>query len=377
MRKSIFSIPDSRPKRFFCAAGCLLFLCVVLGAGWFLFGAGRAFAFGAASRLELGEKYLLEQNYQQAQIQFAAILETNPQTVEAYLGHGLASYALGDTATFEEDYQALLASAPEQSTAIQSWRDAVMNGVLLQNDYISSSGGTCSIRYTYNLYGQRVAAVKDFEDETLEDSTSQYTYNDQGQMIRLTVYSGAEQSESHHIDYLYDEAGNLVQATCTRADGTTSYVSSYSYNSDNLLQSMESSGSNAFVRSYSFDASGNCVEEVYESRTGNTSSDYTMKYTYLSGAAKCGFRINLYGEMEDPFYVVQSQTSEFSPYICQWTCDSQGRCLTKTSDDAYEENTYDQLGRIASHQRTYGTQMQYTDDSRYLYGNLSQALAIG
>lgn len=372
----MFSIPDNGPKRFFCIAGFLLLLCLLLGAGWLLFGSGRVFASGAASRLELGEKYLLEQNYRQAQIQFAAALETNPQTVEAHLGHGLASYALGDVATFEQDYRTLLESVPEQATAIQNWKDAVVNGVLLQNDYLSSSGGTCTIRYTYNLYGQRVAAAREYEDEAMEDLISRYTYNDQGQMIRLTVYTGEEQGESHHIDYLYDESGNLIQATCTRADGTTSYVSNYSYNADHLLQRIESSGSNAFVRSYTFDASGNCVEEVYESRTGNTGSDFTTKYTYLSGAAQCGFRIDPYGDLEDPDYVVQSQISGTSLTVYQWTCDAQGHCLTKTSDDSYEENAYDSLGRLVTNQCTYGTQMQHTYENRYLYGDLSQALAI-
>ena len=371
-----FTFPAHVPKRAFYLAGGLL-VCLVLCAGWFLFGAGCVFASGTASRLELGERYLLEQDYHQAQIQFAAVMEAQPQTVEAYLGHGLASYALGNVSDFEQDYSTLLEIAPEQTTAIQNWRDAVMRGVLLQEDYFSSSGGNCAIRYTYNLYGQRAVSVTDYDDETQEDVTTRYAYNDQGQMVRATVYRGDSQSESHHIDYTYDAIGNIISATCTQSDGSVSYISNYSYNSDNLLLAIESSGSNAFVRSYSFDSSGNCVEEVYESQAGNAGADSTTVYTYLPGATECGFTINPYGELDAPLYVSQSQTGELSPSIWQWTCDPQGRCLTKTSDDSHEENTYDSFGRIVTNQCTYGTQMQYSYGSRYLYGDVSQALAIG
>lgn len=370
----MFSIPGNVPRRMFCIVGGLL-LCLTLGVGCsLLFVTGRAF--GTTSRLELGEKYLLEQKYHLAQIQFAAVMERSPQTVTAYLGHGLASYALGDVSAFEEDYGALLEIAPAQTDAIQNWRDAVVNGVLLQQDYTSSTSGNCSIRYTYNLYGQRAVSVMDYEDESQEDVTSQYTYNERGQMVRLTVYKGDEQSESHHIDYAYDEAGNIIRVTCTKPDGTITYTSNYSYNADNLLFRIESSGSNAFVRSYSFDSSGNCVEEMYESQADNTSSDYTMYYTYHPGATKCGFTINQYGDLVSPLYIMQTKIGETALDVCQWTCDEQGHCLTKTQGGSHEANTYDRLGRIVANQCTYGAQMQYTYGNSYLYGDLSQVLAI-
>lgn len=371
MKKLLAAMPEPRRKRLFWIAGALL-LCLVLGAGWFLFGFGSVFASGTAARLELGEKYLLEQNYHQAQIQFAAALESNPQTPEAYLGHGLASYALGEVSGFEEDYNALTQLLPEKVPVLQAWKDAVVNGVLLQDDYFSSSGGTCSLRYTYNLYGQRVAVARDYEDDAQQDSLSRYTYNDQGQLTRLTVYKGEPQSESHHIDYLYDETGNIIQATCTLADGSISYVTSYSYTAGHLLQSIRSTGSNAYTRSYTFDAAGNCVEEVYES--GSAAASSTTAYTYQSGATGCGFRLNLYGDLESPLYIVQSRAVRTPTSITQWTCDAQGHCLTQTSDDSYEENTYDSLGRILTNQLTYGTQMENTTSNRYLYGSLSQAL---
>lgn len=60
-------------------------------------------------QLDLGQKYLEEQNYEQAVVAFNKVIEIDPMSVEAYLGLANAYVGLGDMdsaiAILEEGYE--------------------------------------------------------------------------------------------------------------------------------------------------------------------------------------------------------------------------------------------------------------------------------
>ena len=333
------------------------------------------------SRLELGERYLLEQDYRQAQFAFAQAIQIDSRNVESYLGHGLASGALGDAEALQRDYEMLLALEPERTAVIETWRAAAENGVLLGYVYTSNTLDNYTTRYFYNLYGQRLTETTEYASDDSQDKLVRYRYDLSGRMIGMTVYQGIDDPiELHHMDYTYDEAGHISQVVCTKADGTVSYTTTYAYNDSGLLTRMESTGNSAFVRSYRFDSAGNCVEEIFEGQVYHT-SDQTYRaativsqYTYVDGAVQCGFRLDSFGKIREPLYLLTEKNSQDTIGYTVRTCDAAGNCLTRSMDEEKDVRTYDTFGRLVFRRVTSGGGV-FDDMFEYTYGNPGQALA--
>ena len=339
----------------------------------------RSFApTGKRSHLELGRRYLSEQQYRQAQMQFTRAITVDDRNVEAYLGHGVASAALGDEEALQQDYEALMTRFPEQAAVFEGWRDALDTGVLLGYTYTSTALADNEVSYSYNLYGQCLTKTADYPDDE-QDTTTWYSYNDAGQMTRATVCRGlGGREELHNIDYTYDAAGRIGQAVCTRADGTVTYTSTYSYNENGLLTRMESTGAGAFVRTYQFDAAGNCVEETYDGQVFDSETQTYVpmttveQYTYAAGATRCGFRLDQFGAIQDPLYLLTEEGVYGVAGTFLRTCDAAGNCLTRNTDDSQETRVYTEFGQLLHRQITTGASQEIFE---YRYGSLDQALA--
>ncbi|MDR1210335.1 MAG: tetratricopeptide repeat protein [Clostridiales bacterium] len=113
----------------------------------------------AAELLDLGEKYLLELNYEQAIVQFTKLIEIEPKNPRGYTGLAEAHIGLGDTGKAIEalrqgleqlpdnaEIAAMLAglsepeTAPEpESTSVPPAAEPTPNADLLQGEYITTS----------------------------------------------------------------------------------------------------------------------------------------------------------------------------------------------------------------------------------------------
>ena len=87
-----------------------------------------ATALTASELLRLGEKYLLELNYEQAIVQFLAVIEIEPMNYRAYIGAAEAHLALGDTeAAIAVLEQGLTATGNAEIADMLEWLQPTMD----------------------------------------------------------------------------------------------------------------------------------------------------------------------------------------------------------------------------------------------------------
>ena len=194
----------------------------------------------AAELLALGEKYLLELNYEQAIVYFTKVIEIEPMNVRAYVGRGNA-YVLWDE-------QLELAKADyEKAIEID---DMCVDGYLgLVDVYIRMSDMDKALEVAKNGYTktsneQLKNKIGELESGNISDSSDQprrrsgyindvlawYHIIDyeKGKHTGTTAYD-AYGNETGHIDTLYNENGNQIQSSGYRASDRYLSLVKYSY----------------------------------------------------------------------------------------------------------------------------------------------------
>ncbi|MGN1120277.1 MAG: tetratricopeptide repeat protein, partial [Oscillospiraceae bacterium] len=219
------------------------------------------------SVLALAQRYLSEQKYEQAVIEYQKILDIDPMNREAYLGLAQAYLGMGDTegaiaalrrgyeATGDEGLLAKLNSllppeetqespAEQQETAELTANVTVDDGVrqmyalvrqecynadgALTSYYEANDDGTITycylesdgwislkIIYSMNRYGRKdKELLKTYYND---DGTImlEYIYNEYHDVVQLNSSSTNETWE-----YTYDDNGNKISALCTRDSHT-------------------------------------------------------------------------------------------------------------------------------------------------------------
>ena len=206
--------------------------------------------------LSLGEKYLLELDYEQALVQFLKVIEIEPMNaraitgaVSSYVGRGTAAVLGGESeaslARAQADFEAALALDEKSEDAWLSLIDVYIRrgdynkALELAKEALEKTGGE-SVK----------AKLEELESGNISDSQNQirmrtgydgngaltfwheYTYNEKGQQNSITSYD-AGGSQTGHVDMTYDENGNRLRSFSYITQTGEVMLNEYSYNEHN------------------------------------------------------------------------------------------------------------------------------------------------
>lgn len=103
----------------------VMVLCVIFAVSLMTACAKTETQLSAAERLDLGEKYLLEMNYEQAVVQFRKLIEIEPKNPRAYTGLAEAYIGLGDIEKAVEALKQGLEQLPD-SEELKTMLDSIL-----------------------------------------------------------------------------------------------------------------------------------------------------------------------------------------------------------------------------------------------------------
>lgn len=177
----------------------------------------------AAELLELGEKYLLELNYEQAVVCFTSVIEIEPKNVRAYVGRGNA-YVLWDEQLdlAKSDYEKALEIDDKCTDGYLGLVD-----VYIRLNEFDKALEIAELGYTKTGNDTLKAKIDEINSGNINDASNQprkktgyyngvlawyhiYTY-DKGKQTGVTAYD-AGGSETGHVATLYDDYGRQVQS---------------------------------------------------------------------------------------------------------------------------------------------------------------------
>ena len=257
-------------------------------------------ALSATEFLALGEKYLLELDYEQAIVYFTKVIEIEPRNVRAYVGRGSA-YVLWD--------EQLEPAKADFEKAIEI-DDKCVDGYLgLIDVYIRQSDFDKALeiaRLGFDKTGDDALKAKldELESGNVNDSSNQQrkrsgyvndvltwyhiTTYEKGRETGVTAYD-ASGNEIGHIDTLYDENGNRVQGA--GYTGETGELDRITYTYDETGK---------FIR---FDHYSIPTEERPDERHGYEIREYKGENLW---------KVSSYGEVADP--VSRANSGEYQLY---------------------------------------------------------------
>ena len=258
----------------------------------------------AADYLDLGEKYLLNLDYEQALVQFLKVIEIEPMNsrgytgaAEAYIGldrfdDAIAILEQGLTVLPDnEDIQDKLNLMPIDIDPAnpQSYIDTaetyiglgriddakaiLEQGLLAIPDNADLQGKLTEMNeseYKYDAAGRLTGRTRIIYDNNADGSSNgwrEYEFNADGKEIKLTIY------RSYGLEYWkdseYDTAGRLIKSTIHRANGSVEW-SVYEQNSDGeIIKSTNyRDGSMSGWNDYEYDVKGNMSKEIQHFSNG-------------------------------------------------------------------------------------------------------------
>lgn len=210
-----------------------------------------------SEQLDLGQKYLEEQEYEQAIVAFNKVIEIDDKCVEAYIGLAETYIRMG-----EYDKALKIAQKGYEITGDESLAEYID---MLESGNVSRSDGKIMKRTAYDGNGGIL-----FYHE--------FTYDKQGRQASITHYN-SEHVFVSTIDFLYDENGNLLV--------------SYHYDSlegilvkrecaykNGLLISVEWGGEFPGGEIYEYDEKGRLIKLITEYETVGNGIDSYELYQY-------------------------------------------------------------------------------------------------
>ena len=291
---------------------CLIVLLVFLPA------CGKSTAEKWQEQYDLGQQYLLEENYEEAIVAFTAAIEIDPKQADAYIGRGDAYILSGET---EEhltqalaDYRQVLELDEKSISAYLGIADVYIRqgdydaALEILNEGLEKTGENEEI----------AAKIEEIESGNITDSSGklrrqssydesgvllwyhEFSYDEEAIRTAVTSFDGAG-NETGHVDLRYNEAGQTLTGYSYVLDGTGRVCSN----------------------EYVYDESGNLIQSKHYNPDGEI--DYTIVYEYESNGNRKSSWYDSSGELS------MSGIVEY---------DEQGRVLKDSRYDAENELIY-------------------------------------
>jgi hypothetical protein len=177
-----------------------------------------------------------------------------------------------------------------QTSSYTNKYDANGQLIQLQSDYESDGVVNGVVNYSY-ANGRLTQQQIDNNGDAIIDEVDSYTYDVNGKLVKFEY---ATKTDTTSTNYAYDANGRLSQQKLVYSDNT-SYTTDYFYNTTGKLAKEEvnvSSGGNPATKTYTtytYDTSGNVVEEKKYNPSGNLSQ--VTHYGWQSGNGYTAFSV--------------------------------------------------------------------------------------
>ncbi|MBQ5320060.1 MAG: tetratricopeptide repeat protein [Oscillospiraceae bacterium] len=337
--------------------------------------------------LDTAQKYLVEQNYEQAVAEFENIIELDPMNADAYIGIAEAYIKMGNTemavewlekgfeATGDESLKAMLdelLSVPDNevvTNADNSWYEMSFNsdGKIIHEDFYDADGnffGSADIEYWPNGNKKTVTYYR------VDGSYYVSEYNEEGKLLKKTYYNSDGSIEKYTVNE-FNSDGRTIKNTDYNGDGTITAYSVYEYDSNgNQTASTDYYGDGSIKQyfKYQYDSNGHIIywehyeslqyrketytdeymwEESHDTAEYKYNDDYTIAYIYTNGGFMHPDNVN-----EFYCYSINDTKNHYSRRII--TRDENGNEIYSESYSNYmgteeltgkSENIYDENGK--------------------------------
>ena len=263
---------EKRMKILKRGAGCLCCICIFLIASTLVSACGRSSADRWQEQYDLGQQYLLEENYEEAIVAFTAAIEIDPKQADAYLGRGDAYILSGETeehlSQAMADYRQVLKLDEKNISAYLRIADVYIRqrdydaALEILNEGLTKTGDNEEIK----------AQIAEIESGNITDSSGNvrrmssydasgalmwyhdYTYDEEGRQASITSYD-ASGSQTGYVELAYDEAGQKLVTFCFPS--TSGEVGSWVFERDTF---------------------GNAVRETFYDAQGSMTGYYVNQY---------------------------------------------------------------------------------------------------
>lgn len=181
---------------------------------------GKSKEMSVQDYLDLGEKYLAEENYEQAIVAFSKVLELEPKALAAYEGLANAYIKTENYEKAQDTIQSGIAvyeslSENEQTEAFQKIYEALLKfqeEIALQLSESETKAEESSAEEApenvssvdSSLYNGSMT-VKMYESSGAYLGRDVYTYDDKGRMTSITWYDDDDKSVISHYEFSYDD----------------------------------------------------------------------------------------------------------------------------------------------------------------------------
>ncbi len=293
-------------------------ICLVMIMALFISTAcGKSKEMNFQDYLDLGQKYLAEENYEQAIVAFSKVLELEPKALEAYEG---------------------LTNAYIKTENYEKAQDTIQCGIAVYES-LSESEQTEEFRKIYEtlLKFQEEIASQFSESETEEESSAEEA-PEEGSSADSSLYNGSMTVKMYESSgaylgrdvYTYDDKGRMTSITWYD-DDDKSVISHYEFSYDDDQQK-------TYIQNQ---------EEYYEGIETEMDSSDGAVFTDEDGQKWWGSQEEIEGCEDQGWYYDSISSDDDREILTDPTQNASGGKVTMEDGDYYGTYQYDSLGRVS------------------------------
>lgn len=252
---------ENQKKKTVIAGAAVIVICIAVFA---LLAGGNSSAKRIAELLDLGNKYLMEQNYEEAVVAFQEAIAIDPKCEEAYLGLADVYIAMDDyESAIDILQQGMVQTGSEELAAYLEESEKVY--IRIQEE-VAEERESEEIKQEKQKEEKSEEAPKEEAAETGKNALEYFKegayeeYDENGNLVKKSYW---EDSWKTYFYDEYDVNGNLVKRSYW-SDWLQVFIEEI-YDERGLLiivNQYEADGSDAGGYEYEYDANGNCVREI-------------------------------------------------------------------------------------------------------------------
>lgn len=299
---------NEKKKRYVIAAATVVILVTIIAL---LLGRG-SFTGKITELLDLGNKYLMEQDYEQAVVAFTKAIEIDPMSVEAHIGLVEAYIRNGE---FEMALEA--AKKGYELTGDERLKEKIdmiesgnifdcLGRIMKRTGYDENGAVSWRHEFTYNLKGQEASIIV-YDRTGKETDRLERAYDEDGRMlnsyglsdedgrINLIKYyyqdgfkikdeyynNTAGDEVTGYITYEYNENGKTSQSNFYSAGGELNYRHIYEYSEDGRHSKISGYSPSGELTSYqiqTYNENGDCIRNECYSADGTMTTYFIYEY---------------------------------------------------------------------------------------------------
>ncbi len=209
----------------------------------------------ATEKLSLGQKFLLDLEYDKAVAEFQAVIDIEPKNVDAYIGLADAYIGMGEEEKAIETLEKGLSETGDET--IRAKLDEMKKPEETTPEVTTTPKGPRIEREDFNDGSYRI-----------------YEYDSNGNEIKRSYYN-PDGTLDYYLILEYDSNGNRIKENYYKPDGTLDYYYTGEYDSKgNCIKISQYNADGNLNNVYEYDSNGNKIKESCYYSDGNLNNVY-------------------------------------------------------------------------------------------------------